>query len=200
MIVFDHIAVTAATLDEGATHVERALDHRIGPGGRHALMGTHNRLSGIGDGAYLEVIAVDPEAAAPDRPRWFDLDRRSGPPRIGNWVARTDALDDLVARYPEAGRPLAFTRGEFRWRMAVPDDGALPFDGCFPALIEWQSPPPTFADTGLRFTSLTLRHPDGGALASILSTMTDDPRIRVEIGPPQISAAIDTPSGPRRLT
>lgn len=36
--------------------------------------GTHNRCLGMEDGIYLEVIAVDPEAPPPSRPRWFGLD------------------------------------------------------------------------------------------------------------------------------
>ena len=147
MTDFDHFAIAAATLDDGAAHVFARLGHHMGPGGKHALMSTHNRLSGLAAGEYFEVIAIDPDAAAPDRPRWFDLDRRAGLPRIGNWILRTDDLDALVDRLPQAGRPLSFARGAFRWRMAVPDDGILPYDGCFPALIQWDSPAPTFPES-----------------------------------------------------
>ena len=200
MIVFDHLAVAAATLDAGVEHVARALGHRMGPGGAHPHMGSHNRLSGLGGGEYLEVIAIDPDAEPPDRPRWFDLDRRAGPPRIGNWIARTDDLDALVQRHPEAGTPITLTRGDYRWRMAVPDDGILPYDGCFPALIEWLSPPPAFVDVGLRMTGLTLAHPDADGLAAILSGLIDDSRIRIEHGPPGLTASISTPAGVRTLT
>ena len=200
MIVFDHLAVSAATLEVGIDHVDRALGHRMGPGGEHAQMGTHNRLSGLGTGEYLEVIAIDPDAPPPGRPRWFDLDRRSGPPRIGNWIVRTDDLDALLRRYPEAGTPITLARGAYRWRMAVPADGILPHDGCFPALIEWLSPPPVFADEGLRLIALTLQHPEADALAGILSELLDDPRVSVEPGPIRITAAIETPRGMRTLT
>ncbi|TFL17911.1 VOC family protein [Jannaschia formosa] len=200
MATFDHFAVSAATLTEGAAHVAAALGHAMGPGGKHALMSTHNRLSGLGPGEYMEVIAIDPDAPDPGRPRWFDLDRRAGPPRIGNWIARVDDLDATLARWPRAGRPLAFERGPFRWRMAVPDDGILPFDGCFPALIEWQSDAPEFPDSGLRLTGLTLRHPEGEALAATLDGLIDDPRIAVATGPRRIEARLDTPDGPRTLS
>ena len=199
MIAFDHIAVVAATLEAGADHVRRGLRVEVGPGGTHALMGTHNRLCGLGDDQYLEVIAIDPDVAGPGRPRWFDLDRREGPPRIGNWIARTADLDTLVARYPQAGRPVSFKRGNLRWRMALPDDGILPFDGCFPALIEWQSAPPSFPETGMRLASLILHHPEAPRLADVLSGLIDDPRIRIETGPAALEAEIVTPGGMRRL-
>lgn len=170
-----------------------------GQGGRHPRMGTHNRVMGLGAGEYLEVIAVDPDAPAPGRPRWFDLDRRAGPPRLANWIARTDDLDGLVSCMPEAGRPVAFERGDLRWRMAVPDDGVLPFDGCFPALIEWQSEPPLLPDTGLRLTALLLRHPEAATLAPVLASLTSDPRIQVQEGPTALEARVAAPDGERRL-
>lgn len=199
MATFDHIAVSAASLDAGAAHVAATLGHQIGPGGPHDRMGTHNRLSGLASGEYLEVIAIDPDGATPDFPRWFDLDRRAGPPRLSNWIARTDDIEATVAAHPQAGRIIALERGPYRWRMAVPDDGILPFDGCFPALIQWDSPPPTFADMGLSLIALTLTHPNADALRRALAPLIDDVRITVEAGPRALTARIDTPDGTRIL-
>jgi hypothetical protein len=199
MTSLDHIAVSAATLEAGLAHVEAALGHCLGAGGRHAAMGTHNRLSGLG-AEYLEVIAIDPDAPPPGRARWFNLDRRTGPARLSNWVVRVADLDAALASRPEAGRAVSVARGAYRWRMAVPDDGALPFDGCFPALIEWESAPPQFAETGLRLDRLTLRHPAAARLSAALDGLLDDPRIVVETGTAGLEARIHTPAGPRRLT
>ncbi|WGH79046.1 VOC family protein [Jannaschia ovalis] len=199
MPVFDHFAVSAATLAEGVAHVEAQTGHVMGPGGVHELMGTHNRLSGLAPGEYMEVIAIDPAAPAPGRARWFDLDRRSGPPRLSNWIARTDDLEGRIAAFPRAGRILSFARGPFRWRMAVPDDGILPFEGCFPALIQWDSARPRFPDDGLRLTRLELRHPEAPALAEALAGLIDDPRISVAPGALRLTATLDTPEGARTL-
>ena len=83
MIAFDHLVVGAPTLDEGASWLEARLCIPMSAGGKHETMGTHNALVGLGPGAYLEVMAIDPQAPAPGRARWFDLDE----PRSGN-VAR----------------------------------------------------------------------------------------------------------------
>src|ERR1700687_4364463 len=75
----DHLVVAAASLEQGEDHLESLLGVRPRRGGKHVAMGTHNRVLRLGDGIYLELIAVDPDGIKPDRPRWFDLDRPSMP-------------------------------------------------------------------------------------------------------------------------
>ncbi len=68
----DHLVITAATLEQGVAWCEATLGATPGPGGQHALFGTHNRLMKVeGEGhagVYLEIIAIDPQAPAPGRP------------------------------------------------------------------------------------------------------------------------------------
>lgn len=201
MLTFDHFAVTAATLDDGVAWVETALGVKLAGGGKHALMGTHNRLLGLGD-IYLEVIAIDPDAPPPDRPRWFDIDRFTGAPRLTTWIARTDDLHSaLAASPPGTGIPTAFARGDYRWQMAVPADGILPFDSAFPALIHWQTPlHPTqsLPESGIRLKTLTIAHPKAQALRAALPLQ--DPRIQIVQGPAKAMTAIfHTPNGDRSL-
>lgn len=194
----DHLAVAAETLEAGVAWLETALGVLVGPGGRHARMGTWNRLLSLGGEEYLEVLAVDPAAPAPGRARWFGLDEFAGPPRLVAWVV---ACDDLAARaLPGAGPVLAFERGSYRWQMAVPEDGRLGFDGLQPGQIEWQGPHPGTAleDRGCRLQRLVLRHPQADALAGMLGAM-DDPRLVFETGPTLLRAEIRTPGGLRLL-
>ena len=72
-IRLDHLVIAAASLAEGCDWAEARLGVAAAGGGRHANMGTHNALWGLGE-SYLEVIAVDPEGVRPDRPRWFGFD------------------------------------------------------------------------------------------------------------------------------
>jgi hypothetical protein len=201
----DHLAVAAATLEDGVAWVEEQLGVTLAPGGVHPQMGTHNRLLGLGPGLYLEVIAIDPEAAAPGRPRWFDLDRFSGPPRLTNWIVRVPDLDAALREAPEdTGSPMALKRGDLEWRMAVPDSGRLPFTNLFPALIAWQGsahPADRLPDAGCRLRRLEIRHPEPIALNEALSQIVDDDRIAVLAGDaPSLLAEIDTPEGPRELS
>jgi hypothetical protein len=203
MLRLDHLAVVARRLEDGVAEVERLLGVPMAGGGKHALMGTHNRLLGLGD-IYLEVIAIDPEAPAPGRPRWFDMDRFRGPPQLANWVAACDDLGAEVALGPEGiGAPLALARGDYRWQMAVPENGQLPFDGAFPALIQWEGaahPARALPETGLRLATLEIAHPQADALRKALSNRLEDPRITILEAPVMaLRATIDTPDGPRKL-
>jgi hypothetical protein len=199
----DHLALSAMTLGEGVAHAEAALGVALAPGGQHPHMATHNRLLGLGD-MYLEVIAADPSAPAPAWPRWFDLDRFSGPPRLTSWIAACDDLEAELALGPDGlGLPVALSRGDLRWKMAVPPDGRLPFDDAFPALIQWQGsvhPVQRLPDAGVRLLRLEIAHPNAAALRRALAGRLDDARVVIVDGAAKaLQASFSTPAGTRRL-
>jgi len=198
---FDHIAISAETLEEGVAAVQEALGVALAGGGQHPHMATHNRLMGLGD-LYLEVIAADPSAPKPAWPRWFDLDSFSGPPRLTNWVAGCDDLEAAVAAAPPGiGVPVDLQRGDYRWRMAVPADGRLPFGGAFPALIQWQGalhPARSLPEAGVRLTRLEIAHPEAEALRAALPLA--DPRVVIVPGAEKaLAASFTTPHGVRQI-
>ncbi|MBL4926509.1 VOC family protein [Fuscibacter oryzae] len=203
MLTFDHLAVSATTLKEGVEAVEAALGVALAGGGKHPYMSTHNRLLGLGD-LYLEVIAADPDAPAPQWPRWFDLDNFTGRPRLTNWIARTDDLAGALAAAPAGcGVPVALERGDYRWQMAVPADGKLPYDSCFPALIQWFGtlhPARALPDTGVRLTRFEIAHPEAAALRAALAPLFTDPRVVIVDGPAKaMRATFQTAAGIRVL-
>ncbi|MBX3635296.1 MAG: VOC family protein [Rubrivivax sp.] len=174
----DHLVVAAATLEQGAAWCEATLGVVPGPGGRHALMGTHNRLLKVASeafpDAYLEIIAIDPEAPPPGRVRWFGLDDpalqaslRERGPRLVHVVARSTMLDmhrwGLINVGLQPGDPVSAHRdtpaGRLAWQILVRDDGRLLCGGALPTLIQWDGRHPTAAmpDAGLSLKSLTLR-------------------------------------------
>lgn len=201
MLRLDHLAVAAETLAEAVAHVEEALGIKMGPGGEHAHFGTHNQLIGLADGLYLEAIAANPAAEALPYPRWFDLDRLQGGPRLGNWICRSDDLDGELARLDvEAGKPIALSRGDLKWRMAVPNSGVLPFDNRFPALIQWDvevTPAELLPASGVALTRLEVAHPEAAALAAAVGLQ--DERVVFVDGPSELRATFETPHGVRVL-
>lgn len=204
MLSLDHIAIATSDLTTGTAWAETAFRVPLEPGGTHAEMGTHNRLLSLGPEEYLEVIAIDPDGAAPGQPRWFDLDRFRGPTRPGAWIARVPDLDAAIAAAPDGiGVAWSLSRAGLRWRMAIPVDGRLPFDGLFPALIEWEGaahPAPRLPDRGVRLTGLTLAHPQADALRAVLAPLFDDPRLEIVAeDSPYLGLRFDTARGPLDL-
>ena len=192
-LTIDHLVVSCERLEDGVAYVEDSFGVPMAPGGQHPQMGTHNRLLGLG-GIYLEVIAVDPTVPAPDRPRWFGLERFAGPPRLTNWVARTRArwlLREPMSRGqhlsgppvpnlrhalelapPGTGAPMRMSRGDLVWTIAISDDGSLPFGGAFPGLIDWGAtmhPTLRIPESGYRLTSFSVIHPEPSGLIASLS-------------------------------
>ncbi|RIH84831.1 Glyoxalase-like domain protein [Calidithermus roseus] len=203
----DHIVVAAHTLEQGCAYVERALGVRPAPGGRHLKMGTHNSLLSLGEGVYLEVIALDPEGTDPGRPRWFGLDNPrlqaelSRSPRLLHWVARTDDIHAAVAVLPELGKVHRMSRGDLEWDITIPDDGELLEHGLIPTVISWgDTPHPTtrLPDSGCRLVRLRGLHPHPERVEARLKALGTG--LELEASPaPGLLAQVQTPSGLRLL-
>lgn len=191
----DHLAIAAETLEEGVAWAEERLGVTFLPGGQHPRYGTHNRLLGLADGLYLEVIAVDP-AGQSDGPRWFGLDTFSGPPRLANWICEPDDFDTAL-RHGMVKVPMA--RGDLRWDMGVPPDGSLPMGGAYPTVLKWQVETPPgqgLAGSGCSLRMLTITHPEAAAISASLPEGFADPRVRFETGATVgLRAEIETPQG-----
>lgn len=202
-LTLDHLAVSAESRDAGRAHVEEALGLPMQSGGVHPRFGTHNHLMGLQDGLYLEAISIDPEAAPPDRPRWFDLDRFAGKPRLTNWICAAADMRAACQQWPEAGGAVDLERGDLRWQMAVPQTGQLPFDGMFPPLIAWQGslhPKTMLKAQPARLSMLTVLHPEAEALAQRLGAIKGG-AVRFETATEAgLAAEFDTPHGRRVLT
>ncbi|WP_425037534.1 VOC family protein [Primorskyibacter sp. S187A] len=193
----DHIAISGQTRDAATQHVAQLLGVPLQMGGEHPHFGTHNTLLGLEDGLYLEAIAVDPAAAPLPHARWFGLDAFAGEPRLTNWICRVDDLEAVVAALPDAGEIVALTRGDLRWRMAVPQDGMLPYQGMFPALIQWDGPHPAprLTQQGVALTALRVFHPQVSEIAQALQPWLNAPLIEFLPGPARLEADFETPQG-----
>ena len=196
----DHLAVVCANLEQGAAFVEAALGVDLEAGGQHAHYGTHNRLLGLGPGLYLEVIAPDPAAPVPPRPRWFGLDNPPDRPRLANWIVRTEKMAGIPA---QAGTIVPLTRGGLEWEITVPNDGSLCEGGAYPSIIYWAQgahPSTRLYDAGVRLTRLTISHPDPAAIRKMLGPTFTDDRLHLFFGSEvTLSAEFSTPNGQRIL-
>jgi hypothetical protein len=211
-VALDHLVVAAPSLEAGVAWCENTLGVTPGPGGQHPLFGTHNRLLKVSSGAfpdaYLEIIAIDPDAPAPARPRWFGLDvlDLSAGPRLLNVVARSTMLDmhrwGLITVGLKPGDPVAASRetpqGTLSWQILVREDGQLNCGGALPTLIQWQGSHPT---TRMPDSVITLQ---ALALHGVPPRAADVMRLRgvqIDTQPgPALVAKLATPLGEVILT
>ena len=202
----DHLIVAAVNLAAGVDYIARLTGVAPRPGGKHVTMGTHNALVRLGLGVYLEVVAIDPEGDKPAQARWWDLDdptlqaELAERPRLVGWAARTDDIDGALARSPIAlGPARPFARGDFRWRLTVPDDGRRPGGGVLPALIQWDvatHPADVLPDDGVAFVGLAATHPDSDAIRGALAALGLADLLPVTRAPQaRLTAALRTPRG-----
>lgn len=204
LLKLDHLVVSSATLAQGTTFVEKELGVTMAAGGEHPALGTHNRLLSLGSDVYFEVISINPDATAPSRPRWFNIDNFNGPPRLTNWVLQTPDLDAALDALPDGfGTPMSLSRGDLKWRMAIPDSGILPWKGWAPAIIEWDGnihPAPRLPESDVRLELLTLKHPDAAAMAEVFAPLMPRDTALFEVSDtPELRAVFDTPSGKKTL-
>ncbi|APW36602.1 hypothetical protein RD110_04760 [Rhodoferax koreense] len=214
----DHLVILAASLDEGVAWCEATLGIIPGPGGAHALMGTHNRLVKVASPAfpraYVEIIAIDP-AATPSRGRglrrWFDMDdpalrekvTQNGP-QLVHWVASVPDASNASAAWRmlglDRGPVLTASRltqdGLLQWQITVRDDGQRLLDGTLPTLIQWGEihPADNMPDSGVSLQAFQLQHPQGALLQAALQGVGLS-RFEVHTGPAQLVAVLQTPKG-----
>lgn len=207
----DHLVVAAASLEQGAAWCEATLGVLPAAGGRHPLMGTHTRLLAIGSEAfpqaYLEILAIDPQAPPPGRPRWFGLDdpdlqaRLQDGPRLVHWVARTNAIDTdrqaLIDLGCAPGDVVKASRGALSWQILLRPDGQLMRGGALPTLIQWDGAHPADAlpASGVALQALSLRGLPPRIHAWIGMSGVD----RLEDPGPALCATLATARGPVRL-
>jgi hypothetical protein len=213
----DHLVIAARTLEEGADFIAANLGIEMAGGGAHPLMRTHNRLLNLWGGAYLEVIAVDPDAAIIDtpRPRLFALDdpkqraRLEAGPQLVHWVARVNRpklLTRWQAQYPERiPAVVPMTRGANAWGLTIPADGTFPAwqgsgDGLLPSLIQWDTPrhpSESLPETGIALKSLTGFHPRAHLISEQLAWLGVSHLMHVEVtaGAPVLVAEFELADG-----
>ena len=121
MIDLDHVILATPDLDGTGSRLES--EHRLPsvPGGRHAGLGTENRIVPLGE-AYVELVGVADrdEASANAFGSWVLQQIEGGEAWIG-WCVRTDDLDAVRARLGLDAQAMSRSRPdglELRWRLA----------------------------------------------------------------------------------
>jgi len=225
----DHLVVVAKTLALGVQWCEATIGITPGPGGEHAVYGTHNRLFKIATPAnplaYLEIIAINPDAtrsANASGKRWFDMDDPALQaaiaiePQLVHFVANTSDIQAArnalkaqgIDRGPVVHASRHSRRGLLQWQISVREDGQRLFNGALPTLIQWGTPE---AAEPLRLHPRNSLPRSGVTLQSIEVAHPNAGKLQaayeaigltgivVEAGPANIKATLHTPKGVVRL-
>jgi hypothetical protein len=204
----DHLVFAAPDLDEGVRYVEELLGVTMEPGGTHEGFGTRNRLLGLGEHCYLEVVSIDPDQPDPKKPRWFGLDDLTEA-RLATWccaVPSEGSLTSLTALieagvgagidlgHHVSGRRDAADGSTLRWAMTDPWKERA--GGVIPFFIDWGATPHPASQlpSACRFVELRLEHPEAERIEDWLWFLgLDTP---VTEGPePRVIATLETPDG-----
>ncbi|MBO6574670.1 MAG: VOC family protein [Rhodothermales bacterium] len=175
----DHLIFFAPNLKSGSSRVAELLGCKPRVGGRHPAFGTHNALLSLGDTCYFEVIAPDPDLAAPQRGRLTDRWHRPG---IASWCVASDQLVEdahgsvVPLGETQTGRRQRPDGSELVWSMT--DIFADRMGGSVPFLIDWGDSrhPGADAPPAGELQALRLGHPNPDVLREALH--------RIDIAPP----------------
>jgi Glyoxalase-like domain len=99
VVRIDHVIYGTADLDVAAARVEACLGLAAVAGGRHQGLGTHNRIVPLGDGSFIELLAVDDPEQAQRSPLGTALQaaiaRGDG---LFGWAVAVEDVEPVAAR------------------------------------------------------------------------------------------------------
>lgn len=206
-VKLDHIIFGCAELDAGAAWLSERLGAAEAARGVHKMMGTHNALWNMGD-AYIELVAINPDAPHPGRPRWFGLDDATTQAKLANgvalltWAIAGAPIEPIVAKAPVALGPVeSFSRDDLSWNVAVPIAGTPGLGGAFPLTLDWTAglhPAARLPDVGIRCERLALCHPEMTAIKGALGPVSTP--VAMDQGAFALTVDLATPNGAHRFS
>jgi hypothetical protein len=184
----DHVGLGISDLETGIAFVSAQTGVTAVEGGSHPGHGTHNALLGLGDGAYLEIIApvggagLDPElkqlaTLTRPKPLFFAVRTRDAAGTQEKLRAAGFGTTPL-----EAGSRVLPGGQKLRWKTF----DLTGFSSAAPFFIEWDPAAPhpsTTSPEGCRLSSLELTHPDSARLEQLFAVL--GLQVRVHQGEPE---------------
>jgi hypothetical protein len=200
MYHLDHLLWEAFNLPESEAHFTELTGVTPAYGGTHPSTGTHNSLLGLGESAYLEIIAPNP-----DLPQWKDLPRNMPAgftPGLIGFAMQTPDINATYAQLQATGsevRRHSFSRklpggSTLTWQSVVLPQS--PFGRCTPFFVQLEGGPhpSETAPRGCELLSLTAGYPKPEALTQFY--------IRLKLNIPiyaaeraELTAIVQTPKG-----
>lgn len=197
----DHLVYCVFDLEKAVEKLSGLFGVAIQKGGKHPDFGTYNALLNLGNGIYLELLAIDPEAKSFEE-HWMGIDQLDKP-QLTRWAMKSNNLPadmELLANYrPEltkvSGGKRRTTSGELlEWELSVPL--SAPRVEPFPFFVDWNDSvhPTRILPEACRLIQLEIAHPETSSLKDYLKQLNPEVNL-VFSSTPQIRAQVKTPTG-----
>ena len=197
----DHFMWAAVDLDTATAEFEKLTGVRPEFGGRHQGFGTHNALVSLGNGTYMEVLALDPEQSA-DNPIVREIREMNSPEILAYHLQRSD-LENTVQVLQGLGipytGPLDLGRkrpdgSELNWRLLFPESPV--FKHALPIFIDWMDAPhpSKSAPGGCILTHFEVGHARDDELREIYQALGVTVKV-VKSEQAYVRAILDSPKG-----
>lgn len=202
-MLLDHLVYAVPDLEAALDWFETKTGLRPAIGGRHPDRGTRNAVINLGQKAYLEIVAVDPDNSDVPPPRWMGVDHITTPtmtrwavksPNLAADARRLSMLRTDLARTAKGQRQLP-DGATLSWQMSLP--APEPAVELIPFFLDWSSSsfhPTDRMASGYSLEKMEFFHPDAGVLQANFDSL--DLRAVVQLGGiPSIVAHLNTPKG-----
>ncbi|MCR9290191.1 MAG: VOC family protein [Bacteroidetes bacterium] len=201
--IVDHLVYAVPDLQTAMDDLEKLLGIRPNFGGYHTAKGTKNAVLNLGNGCYLEILAVDEENKEISSPRWMGVDLIDKP-RMTRWCLKSNDLEkdsQTLKKYnPEMGEISGGQRkmsdgNLLAWSMIMPL--AAPEVDLIPFMVDWRKSaihPTEWMEDVCRLVALDFSHPHPEIINPILSEFS--PNLIISKGKTaRITAHINSPNG-----
>jgi hypothetical protein len=204
----DHIVYAVPDLDEAISWFESVSGVRPVFGGYHANHGTKNALVNLGEGCYLEFIAIDEENTKITPPYWMGLSLLGDKGRITRWSLKSNKLEYdstvLKSYHPAMGFIIhgqrKTTSGKLlSWQMTLPL--AEPLVALVPFMTDWQTSdfhPTDQLPEQCHLLALELNHPKPTDIQPTLDNLKLELKVN-KSKKQSIRTILDTPKGEIRI-
>ncbi len=200
----DHIVYAVPNFKKAIAEFEQLTSVKPIFGGYHVSHGTKNALVNLGQGSYLEIIAVDNENKHVSPPRWMGVDFLSKP-QVTRWALKSDDLKSdaaILKRYHNKmgelheGTRKTLSHQTLSWQMVLPL--ASPEVELIPFMVDWQltenHPTDVLPKACCKLLDIKATHPQPNEISPVLNLLgLSLPLLKNESISMQIT--METPSG-----
>ncbi len=200
--VLDHIVYCVPDLKIAMAAFSEKFGIPIPFGGQHLTQGTHNAIMNLGEGCYLEFLAIDKFNTSIQAPRWMGIDLLESQ-KITRWALKTKNIfaDAVVLKQADfthheikKGSRKTPDGNTLKWELIVPL--GKPEVDVLPFMVDWKDsihPTVNLPDI-CKLKAIRLTHPDGNKLTPILNELGLD--LEIGVGEEtRIEIEVETPNG-----